>query len=110
MKRTQKQTQALNSLFSQRPAAGRPAWRKVRESLSPSGALHCTMETTYWWGKVDRTETATIVISPDGAWERYTVKRCDRPLKGENGKPPRVKRSEYTVTNPLCAGASEKEP
>jgi hypothetical protein len=66
------------------------------------------MQTTYWWGSVDRTEIATIIISPDGMWERYTVKRCDRPIKGKNGKPPRAKYSEYTVVHPFFAEASEK--
>jgi hypothetical protein len=108
MQRTREQSRTLNHLFNQRPATGSPVWRRIKESRSPSGALHCTMETTYWWGKVDRTEVATITIFPDGMWERYTVRRCDRPIKSKNGKPPRAKHSEYTVVHPFFAEASEK--
>lgn len=98
-KGTPAQLRVLKKLFNTRQAPGSPVWTLVGQL--GTGTIVYTLMTKYWWGSVDRTETATIRIPADGEWIEYTVKRCDRPISSSAAnEQARAKDSERTVTNP----------
>jgi hypothetical protein len=99
---TPAQLRVLRKLFNAIEKPGSNAWKMVG-CTSGYGSKTYTLETAYWWGKVERRERASIELSRDGSWNEYQIQRQEKaiatPTKGK-GKKAAPKTTTITVTNP----------